>query len=178
VREQARLVDQTLAGFIRGQATVCIVLAVYYAAALSLAGLEFGLAVGFITGILTFIPFIGAATGAVLSIGLAMAQFQNWSGVALVAGIFIVGQTVEGNVLTPKLVGDRVNLHPVWVMFALLAFGAIFGFVGVLVAVPLAAVVGVLVRFALSRYLQSSLYDPRHVQGPTTLDRRSGGGFP
>lgn len=179
VREQARLIDQTLAGFVRGQATVCIVLAVYYAAALSLAGLEFGLTLGFITGLLTFIPFIGAATGAVLSIGLATAQFQSWSGVALVAGIFIIGQTVEGNVLTPKLVGDRVHLHPVWVIFALLAFGVIFGFVGVLLAVPLAAVAGVLVRFALSRYLRSGIYDPRNVQGPTPLDRRSGGGgFP
>jgi predicted PurR-regulated permease PerM len=176
VRAQARLIDETLAGFIRGQATVCIVLAVYYAAALSLAGLDFGLAVGFVSGLLTFIPFVGAALGGVLSIGLATAQFQTWTGVALVAGIFILGQTVEGNVLTPKLVGDRVHLHPVWVIFALLAFGALFGFVGVLLAVPLAAVGGVLVRFALSRYLQSSLYDPRNVQGPTPLDRRSGGG--
>jgi predicted PurR-regulated permease PerM len=106
-----------------------------------------------------------------------MAQFQSWSGVALVVGIFIVGQTVEGNVLTPKLVGDRVHLHPVWVIFALLAFGAIFGFVGVLLAVPAAAVVGVLVRFALGRYLQSGLYDPRNAPGPASLDRRSGGGF-
>lgn len=161
IREQARRIDETLAGFIRGQATVCLALGVYYAAALSLAGLEFGLVVGALIGILTFIPFIGALVGAVLSIGLATTQFDSWSRVLVVAGIFIVGQAIEGNVLTPKLVGDRVNLHPVWVMFAILAFGALFGFVGVLIAVPVAAVIGVLVRYALARYLESDLYQPR-----------------
>ena len=161
IREQARRIDETLAGFIRGQATVCLVLGVYYATALSLAGLEFGLVIGALIGILTFIPFIGALVGAALSIGLAMTQFDSWSRVLVVAAIFIVGQTIEGNVLTPKLVGDRVNLHPVWVMFAVLAFGALFGFVGVLIAVPVAAVIGVLVRYALARYLASNLYQPR-----------------
>jgi predicted PurR-regulated permease PerM len=160
VREQAGLVNETLAGFMRGQAAVCMAMGLYYAVALSLAGLDFGLVIGFIVGLLTFIPFVGATTGAVLSLGLAMAQFSSWTPVAIVAGIFLVGQTLESNVLTPKLVGERVHLHPVWIMFALLAFGALFGFLGVLLAVPVAAILGVLVRFALARYLASPLYDP------------------
>jgi len=160
VREQAALVNETLAGFMRGQGAVCLTMGVYYAVALSLAGLDFGLVIGFLTGILTFIPFLGATTGAVLSIALAMAQFEHWTRVLVVVGIFVVGQTLEGNVLTPKLVGERVHLHPVWIMFALLAFGALFGFVGILLAVPVAAILGVLVRFALGQYLASPLYDP------------------
>ncbi|HET8587586.1 MAG TPA: AI-2E family transporter [Candidatus Limnocylindria bacterium] len=158
IRDQARLVDETLAGYIRGQGTVCLVLGAYYAVALSIVGLEFGAAVGFLVGLLTFIPYIGATVGALLSVGLALAQFENWHRVGLVAAIFLIGQFVEGNFVTPKLVGDRVHLHPVWVMFALLAFGALFGFVGLLVAVPVAAVLGVLIRFALKRYLASPLY--------------------
>jgi predicted PurR-regulated permease PerM len=161
IRELARQIDATLAGFIRGQATVCLVLGLYYAAALSIAGLEFGLVIGALIGFLAFIPFVGALTGAVLSIGLAATQFESWSRVLVVVIVFVVGQTLEGNFLTPKLVGDRVNLHPVWVMFAILAFGALFGFIGILVAVPVAAVIGVLVRFALACYLASDLYAPR-----------------
>jgi len=102
-----------------------------------------------------------ATVGAALSIGLAATQFDSWGRVLLVAAIFLAGQTIEGNVLTPKLVGDRVHLHPVWLMFAVLAFGALFGFLGILVAVPVAAAMGVLVRYWLSRYLESDLYDPR-----------------
>jgi predicted PurR-regulated permease PerM len=163
LREQAALVDQTLSGFIRGQASVCLILGVFYACALTLAGLDFGLTIGLLIGLLIFIPYVGTAVGAVLSIGLASLQFDDWHRVMVVAGIFLVGQTLEGNFLTPKLVGDRVNLHPVWVIFALLAFGTLFGFVGVLVAVPVAAVIGVGVRFALKQYLMSSLYDPRRA---------------
>jgi predicted PurR-regulated permease PerM len=161
IRALARRIDETLAGFVRGQAMVCLSLGIYYAVALSLAGLDFGLVVGVLIGFLAFIPFVGALTGAVLSIGLALTQFDSWNRVGAVAAVFVVGQAIEGNVLTPKLVGDRVNLHPVWVMFAILAMGALFGFVGVLIAVPVAAVVGVLVRYALARYLASPLYDPR-----------------
>jgi predicted PurR-regulated permease PerM len=170
VREQARLIDETLAGFIRGQGSVCLALGGFYAIALSAAGLDFGLVIGFLSGLLTFIPFFGAMVGMGLSVGLALTQFDEWSRVALVALIFVIGQTLEGNLLTPKLVGERVNLHPVWLMFALLAFGALFGFVGVLLAVPLAAVSGVLVRFALQRYLQSTIYDPgRGARRPPPL---------
>jgi predicted PurR-regulated permease PerM len=169
IREQARLVDATLAGYVHGQLLVALVLGSYYALALSIAGLDFAIVLGVLIGILSFIPYVGAATGFVLALGLALLQLRSWTAVALVVGIFIAGQAVESNVLSPKLVGERVNLHPVWVIFALLAFGALFGFVGVLLALPAAAVTGVLVRFALARYLASPLYDPANRppgQGP------------
>ena len=156
----ARQVDQTLAGFIRGQATVCALMAIFYAAALSLARLDFGLVIGLLVGVLIFIPFLGGATGAVLAILLAIAQFSDWMSIGIIAGIFVVGQMIEGNLLTPKLVGERVHLHPVWVIFALLAFGNLFGLAGLLIAVPVAATLGVLARFALERYLGSPIYDP------------------
>lgn len=158
IRQLAREIDETLAGFLRGQGTVCLSLAVFYAIGLTLAGLEFGLVVGLIAGFLSFIPYLGSLVGLVLSVGLALAQFDSWISVAIVAAIFFVGQAIEGNVLTPKLVGDKVGLHPVWVMFALLAGGALFGFVGVLLAVPVAAVIGVGVRFAFAQYRLSSYY--------------------
>jgi len=161
IRAQAAKVDETLSGFVRGQGTVCLLLGVFYAIALALVGLDFGLVIGVLIGLISFVPYAGAMIGAVLSIGLAAVQFGDWTHVLIIAGIFVFGQAVEGNVLTPKLVGDRVNLHPVWVIFALLAFGSLFGFVGVLLAVPIAAILGVLVRFALERYLASPLYDPK-----------------
>jgi predicted PurR-regulated permease PerM len=171
IRIQASLIDDTLAGFMRGQAMVCLLMGAFYAAALSLAGLDFGLIVGLLVGLLIFIPFLGGAIGASLGVLLALTQFDSWSAVAVVAAIFAVGQTIEGNLLTPKLVGDRVHLHPVWVIFALLAFGDLFGLAGLLVAVPAAATIGVLVRFALQRYLASPLYDP--LLAPPTGERRS-----
>lgn len=162
VRRLAQEVDVTLAGFLRGQGTVCLTLAVFYAVGLTAAGLDFGLVVGLIAGFLSFIPYVGSMVGLLLSVGLALAQFDSWVSVAIVAAVFFVGQALEGNFLTPKLVGDRVGLHPVWVMFALLAGGALFGFVGVLLAVPVAAVVGVGVRFALQQYRRSAYYTGHH----------------
>ncbi|WP_448187265.1 AI-2E family transporter [Azospirillum sp. sgz301742] len=159
IRTQAREVDRTLAGFVRGQALVCLVLGVFYAVGLSAAGLNFGLVVGLLAGVLSFIPFVGTLFGFVTSTGLALLQFDDLWRVGLVVAIFVIGQMIEGNVLTPKLVGDKVGLHPVWVMFALLAGGSLFGFVGVLLAVPVAAVIGVLTRFALGRYLASDYYN-------------------
>ncbi len=158
IRAQGREIDTTLAGFARGQATVCIILATYYATALMIAGLPFGLVVGLVAGLLTFIPYLGAIGGFVIAIAIALVNFDGWSGPIAVAAIFGIGQVVEGNVLTPKLVGDRVGLHPVWIIFALLAGGTLFGFLGLLLAVPVAAGFGVLVRFALSRYLVSPFY--------------------
>jgi predicted PurR-regulated permease PerM len=158
IRAQGREIDTTLAGFARGQATVCLILATYYATALMVAGLPFGLVVGLAAGLLTFIPYLGAIGGFVIAMAIALVNFDSWSGVIAVAVIFGIGQVVEGNVLTPKLVGDRVGLHPVWVIFALLAGGTLFGFLGLLLAVPTAAGIGVLVRFALSRYLASPFY--------------------
>ena len=161
IRNLAHEIDMRLAGFLRGQGTICLVLGTFYAVALSIAGLEFGLVIGLISGILSFIPFVGSGIGLLLSMVTAFTQFwPDWPRVAIVLAIFVVGQFVEGNVLTPRLLGDRVGLHPVWVMFALLAGGAIAGFVGVLLAVPLAAATGVLVRFFLDQYLGSKLYDP------------------
>ena len=159
IRELAGEVDRTLAGFLRGQGTVCLLLGVFYAIGLTLAGLDFGLVIGLIAGLLSFIPYVGSVIGLLLSVGLAFLQFDEWLWIAVVAAIFVVGQALEGNILTPRLVGGRVGLHPVWVIFAILAGGALFGFVGVLLAVPVAAVVGVGTRFALTRYLDSPYYD-------------------
>ena len=173
VRMLARDIDATLASFIRGQGTVCLILGTYYAVALMLAGLNFGLFVGFIAGLITFIPYIGALVGGVLAIGLALFQFwgsievvddetvtyaTNWLRIGIVGGIFALGQFLEGNILTPKLVGGSVGLHPVWLLFALSVFGSLFGFVGMLVAVPIAAMIGVLTRWGLGRYKGSLLY--------------------
>jgi predicted PurR-regulated permease PerM len=158
IRTQFRDIDRTLAGFARGQALVCLVVAAFYAIGLTLAGLDFGVLVGIFSGLATFIPFVGAFAGGVFAVSLAMIQFETWTPVVIVGAIFVAGQALEGNVLTPWLVGDRVGLHPVWVIFALLAGGALFGFLGLLLAVPVAASIGVLVRFALTRYLDSPLY--------------------
>jgi predicted PurR-regulated permease PerM len=158
IREQAALVDQTLAAFVRGQSLVCILLGFFYAIGLTLAGLEFGIIVGFMTGLISFVPYFGMLLGFLVGTGLAIAQFGELVPVLIVASVFVVGQFIEGNFVTPKIVGERVGLHPVWIIFALLAGGALFGFVGVLLAVPVAAVVGVLTRFLLSSYLASALY--------------------
>ena len=159
VRALAREIDAAIAGFVRGQSAVCLILGSFYALALTLSGLNFGLMIGLISGLITFIPYVGSMTGLVLSLAVAVAQFwPDYYSILTVLGIFVFGQFVEGNILSPKLVGGSVGLHPVWVIFALLAFGYLFGFVGLLVAVPLAATIGVLVRFALRRYLESSLY--------------------
>ncbi len=158
IREVARDMDRALAGFVRGQALVCLIMATYYAAALSLAGLQYGAAVGLVAGILTFIPYIGAFTGALLTVTLSFIQFQDFWSAMIPIGLFLLGQSVEGNVLTPRLVGKGIGLHDVWVLFAVLAGGAIGGFLGVLVAVPVAAVIGVAVRHAVHRYRQTRYY--------------------
>jgi len=159
VRRLAREIDAAIAGFVRGQSLVCLILGTFYAVALTLSGLNFGLLIGLISGLITFIPYVGSLTGLILALGVAVAQFwPQYTSILVVLGIFLVGQFLEGNVLAPKLVGKSVGLHPVWLIFALLAFGYLFGFVGLLVAVPLAATIGVLARFALRHYLDSSLY--------------------
>jgi predicted PurR-regulated permease PerM len=159
VRKLATELDNTIAGFVRGQGSLCLILGLFYAVALSLAGLNFGLLIGFFTGLISFIPYVGSTVGLLLAVGVALVQFwPDYLWIGFIAGIFFFGQFLEGNILQPKLVGKSVGLHPVWLMFALFAFGSLFGFVGVLVAVPAAAAVGVLVRFALSRYLESDLY--------------------
>ncbi|MGR3435364.1 MAG: AI-2E family transporter [Shimia sp.] len=172
IRRLAREVDATLAGFVRGMGTVCLILGTYYAVALMLVGLQFGLVVGFVAGLVTFIPYLGALIGGILAIGLALFQFwgpetvdgetirqgTDWLRIGLVAAIFVAGQAVEGNVLTPKLVGNSVGLHPVWLLFSLSLFGALFGFVGLLIAVPVAASIGVIARFLTAEYKAGRLY--------------------
>ncbi|MBC8035966.1 MAG: AI-2E family transporter [Rhizobiales bacterium] len=159
VRGLAREIDAAMAGFIRGQGTLCLFLGAFYAIGLSLVGLKFGLAIGIVTGFLSFIPYAGAITGGVLAIGVALVQFwPDFGSILIVIAIFVAGQFIEGNILQPKLVGQSVGLHPVWLMFALFAFGYMFGFVGLLLAVPMAAAAGVLARFGLRQYLGSDLY--------------------
>jgi predicted PurR-regulated permease PerM len=159
VRALAREMDRAIAGFIRGQALVCLILGTIYAVGLSLIGLNFGALIGMGAGLLSFIPYVGSLTGLIVSMGVAIVQFwPDWTWILATLGIFVLGQFIEGNILSPKLVGASVGLHPVWLMFALLAFGSLFGFVGLLLAVPLAAAVGVLARFALQQYLASHLY--------------------
>ncbi|HBM88798.1 MAG: AI-2E family transporter [Parvibaculaceae bacterium] len=159
IRAIAREIDEVLAGFVRGQGAVCLLLGSFYAIGLSVLGLEFGFIVGAIAGIISFIPYVGTIVGFVLAMIIAVVQFwPDYGWIIAVAGVFGVGQFIEGNFLTPKLVGDRVRLHPLWVMLALFAFGYLFGFVGMLLAVPVAAAMGVLVRFAAAKYLVSSLY--------------------
>ncbi|MCK0169771.1 AI-2E family transporter [Aliiroseovarius sp. S1123] len=159
IRQIASDIDRTLASFIRGQGSVCIVLGTYYAVALMLVGLNFGLVVGFIAGLITFIPYVGALVGGALAIGLGLFQFWGeWWSLGAVAVIFVLGQFFEGNILTPKLVGSSVGLHPVWLMFALSVFGSLFGFVGMLVAVPVAASIGVVARFFIVKYQTGRLY--------------------
>jgi predicted PurR-regulated permease PerM len=159
IRALGREINATIAGFVRGQSGVCLILGAYYAVALTVAGLNFGLLIGLIAGIITFIPYVGSLTGLIVGLGVAIAQFwPDYTSILIVLGIFLVGQFVEGNVLSPKLVGESVGLHPLWLIFALFAFAYLFGFVGLLLAVPLAAAAGVLVRFALRQYLASPLY--------------------
>lgn len=152
-------IDNSMAGVIRGQGGVILILAAFYATALTLAGLNFGLAIGLIGGFMSFIPFVGFAIGFMLSMGVAIVQFgTNWPMILVIVAIYLIGQFLEGNVLYPKLVGSSIGINPVWLMFALLAFGLLFGFVGILLAVPLAAIGGVLVRYGLRKYKQSTLY--------------------
>jgi predicted PurR-regulated permease PerM len=167
VRALAHEMNEAIAGFVRGQTAVCLILGSYYAVALTLAGLSFGLLIGLASGIITFIPYVGSLTGLVLAGGVAIAQFwPEYTPIITVLVIFFVGQFLEGYVLAPKLVGESVGLHPVWLMFALFAFGYLLGFVGLLIAVPLAAIIGVLVRFALRRYLESPFYTGEPASGP------------
>jgi predicted PurR-regulated permease PerM len=159
VRQLAREIDAAIGGFLRGQCGVCLFLGCFYAVGLMLAGLEFGLLIGLIAGVITFVPYIGSMTGLMIAASVAIAQFwPDWKRITLVIAIFLVGQFIEGNIVSPKFVGERVGLHPVWLIFAMFAFGYLFGFVGLLIAVPLGAAIGVLLRFGLRQYFASPIY--------------------
>ncbi len=140
-------IDEVLSGYIRGQINVCLVLALIYSILLSVAGLNFGFLIGIITGFLTFIPYVGALTGFVVAMFVAFFQWGfDFMSLLTIALVFVFGQMLESNYLTPKLIGKKVGLHPVWIVFGLFVFGVIFGFIGVLLATPLTAVCGVLIR--------------------------------
>ena len=159
IRQLAAEIDATLAGFIRGMGTVCLIMAAYYGIGLMAVGLQFGLAVGVFAGLITFIPYLGAILGGIIALGLALFQFWgDWLAIGMVALVFGIGQSFESYFMTPRLVGSSVGLHPVWLLLALSVFGALFGFVGLLVAVPIAAAIGVLTRFGVREYQQSQLY--------------------
>jgi predicted PurR-regulated permease PerM len=159
VRQLARDINESTAGFVRGQGTLCLILGVMYAIGLTAVGLNFGLLIG-------FIPYVGSLVGLVLAVGVAFVQFwPEWQWIVLVAVVFFTGQFIEGNILQPRLVGKSVGLHPVWLMFALFAFGYLFGFLGLLIAVPAAAAVAVLVRFAIARYMESPMYSGQPPAG-------------
>jgi len=158
IRQQCRLIDRALAGYIRGQTNVCMLLGAFYAVGLMVMGLEFGLFIGIGSGLLTFIPYVGVLFGMVVGVMVAFFQFGDFAHMGIVVAIFLVGQFLEGNFVSPKLVGDSVGLHPVWIIFGLLSGAALYGFVGMLVAIPVTAMVAVLIRFGLSEYLNSSLF--------------------
>ena len=171
IRALASDIDRTIAGFVRGQVTVCLILAAYYATALGLVGLQFGLAIGVVAGLISFIPYIGAIVGGVLAIGVALWQFWGMpASIGAVVAIFAIGQLLEGNFLVPRIVGNSVRLHPVWLLFAVSVFGMLFGFTGMLIAVPVAASVGVLVRFGIAQYQGSALYGSSGDTAPQDQD--------
>jgi predicted PurR-regulated permease PerM len=165
--EQVVKVDRSLSALVRGQGAVCLILALYYSVSLTAVGLQFGILIGIFAGIVSFIPFVGAILGAIFSIGFSIIQFETYTPSLLVAGVFLVGQVLEGNFLTPKLIGEAVGLHPVWVIFALLTGATLFGFLGVLLALPIAVIVAVLIRFSLTSYLESEIFS-----GERDIDKR------
>lgn len=158
----AKQIEQMLSGYFRGQSLVCLTLAAYYILALSLAGLNFSFTIGFISGLLLFVPYVGFFIGFAVAMGVAIAQFQSLNAALMILGIYGVGQVLEGMWLTPKLVGGRIGVHPAWIIFALLAGGVLAGFLGVLIAVPVAGILGILIRYGILRYQQSTFYQGVH----------------
>ena len=169
IRAVMESIDKSMSGVIRGQATVMISLSIYYGVALTVSGLNFGIAIGLTTGLLSFVPYVGFLTGFVLSMGVAIVQYwPDGMMIAVIFGIFAVGQFFEANILYPKFVGNSIGVHPVWLMFALFAFALIFGLIGIVLAVPMIAISGVLVRFAIGKYKSSVLY-----LGDTVAERKN-----
>lgn len=167
IRRLAGDINEAVAAFIRGQGTICLILGTFYGIGLMLVGLRYGLVIGFATGLLTFVPFVGWAVGAIGAVSMAL--MQAWPDISLlvkVGMVLVAGQIIESVFLSPKIVGEKIGLHPVWLMFALFSFSYLFGFVGTLVAVPVSAAIGVLVRYGLEVYLGSSVYLGNNSAGP------------
>lgn len=168
--------DKKIAGFVRGQITIAVFLAVIYAAALSILGLQYGFLIGIFAGLLNIIPLIGSTLGLLVGLVVAWMQAGDIVFTGMIIGVFVIGQIVEGNILTPKFLGENVGLHPLWIFFALMAGGALFGVTGMLISVPVAAVIGVLVGFAIEQYKQSSLYrgaSPKEVEPKKPRSKKS-----
>jgi predicted PurR-regulated permease PerM len=161
IRKLSGQINNILGGYFRGQSLVCLSLALYYAIGLTIVGLDFSITIGLITGVFAFIPYFGYLIGVTAGLGVAMGQFSEWLPIWMVIGVFAGGQVIESYYLLPKLVGDRIGLHPIWIIFALLAGGVLFGFSGILFAMPVAAMTGVLVRFAVKEYRKSTWYMAR-----------------
>src|ERR1700731_595234 len=167
--------DDTITGFLRGQGTICLILAFYYALGLRLIGLNHGILIGLAAGLISFIPYLGSLTGLVLSLCVVVLQFwPSWTLIPVVLGIFLAGQAIADYALSPYLIASRVQLNPVWIMFAIAAFGYLFGFVGLLIAVPLAAAIGVVIRFAMRQYLVSQLEPTAVVGEPEPSGKKTG----
>jgi predicted PurR-regulated permease PerM len=159
VHQLARQIDATMSGFLRGQSLVCLFLGLWYGIGLSIVGVNFGLLIGITAGFLSFIPYVGSMLALIAAAIISLVQgWPHWGLFTSAIGVVLVGQFLEGNVISPKLVGDKVGLHPVWLIFALLAFGSLFGFTGLIIAVPVAAAAGVIMRFLVQEYRSSSLY--------------------
>lgn len=158
VQDLITQIDKKLAGFIRGQLTVAFLLGLIYAVALTVADLNYGFLIGITAGLLSIIPLVGSTLGLIVSVAVAWFQAGTIEYVSIIAAIFVVGQIIEGNILSPKLLGDSVGLHPLWILFALMAGGSLFGILGMLLAVPVAAVVGVFASFGIMQYKKSAFY--------------------
>ena len=165
IREQLNEIDVTLSGFIRGQTNICLLMACYYGILLSLVGINFGLLIGVLSGLVLFIPFVGFLSSFIFTVIVTMLQFPDGGRLIAVLVIFGIGAVLENSVLTPRLVGRNVGLHPLWIIFGMLSGAALFGFVGILISVPVTAVIGVLARFAITRYLHSSAVSRRAAYG-------------
>lgn len=158
VIDGAKAVDRIISGYLRGQALVCVILGSFYSFGLWLVDLHLGILVGFIAGLISFIPYVGSISGFLMAIVLVVTQYGTLPKILEVVAVFLIGQFLEGNFLTPKLVGENIGLHPVWVMFALLAGGVLLGLLGMIIAVPVAAIIGVLLRYMIEHYKNSRIY--------------------
>ncbi len=180
IREQCRKIDQVLAGFVRGQLLVSTTMGVMYGVGWSLVGLDFGVVLGVLAGVMSFVPFVGALFAAIVAVAIAIGQWGfDPLHVGLVGAVFFVVQTIESAFLTPRLVGERVGLHPVWVLFAVMAGGEVMGFLGVLIAVPVAAAAAVLVRFWIDQYLEHyKIKGPQAEETPLAKEVEDSDGNP
>lgn len=164
IRKHTTTVDRTLSSYAKGQAIICLILMVLYATSLWAIGLKQGIIVGILTGFMSFIPYIGMLIGYMTSLGISFAEFTSWSGIGCVTLVFIIISLIEGNVLIPRFIGQKVGLHPVWIIFALLAAGTWFGFMGILVALPVTAALGVIARIMIDWYTETSFYQQQGLK--------------